>query len=386
MKVMTSMYTIKKGGSYDRFIMLVEAFLEREWEVHCLSLTPIPIKHSLFHNKKMYFPFRKGDGLIAKIMVLCCFPFWAVWVGWRHRIDLIVAFGSLYAFIQSLAKWWLKKPMVTLIRGRSSFGLETQNSSKLVLYLYNIIENVGLHFSDRIITNNMSMKDEIFKKFRKKKKVDVQVLFNDIPLINKGERIDILNIRKKYNIPDDAKVLVTAGIIHRGKNIEVLIKCLTQIEMNNIYILVVGDSSTESGSHYKKILKELVNKLQIQQQVIFTGWIDKKELWSIFQASDLFVLPSINEGMPNALLEALGVGLPCIGSKIPGIVDILQYDELLFDPKDEGALAHKIQYILNHYENFQKIKLLCEEREKEFIFDWKERVFQILTVGIEPRI
>ena len=50
MKVMTAMYTIRRGGAYDRFIMMLEAFLERNCEMHCLSLTPIQIKHSLFHN------------------------------------------------------------------------------------------------------------------------------------------------------------------------------------------------------------------------------------------------------------------------------------------------------------------------------------------------
>ena len=48
MKIMTAMYTMRRGGAYDRFIMMLEAFLERNCEMHCLSLTPIQINHSSF--------------------------------------------------------------------------------------------------------------------------------------------------------------------------------------------------------------------------------------------------------------------------------------------------------------------------------------------------
>jgi len=158
------MYTLKRGGSYDRFKMMIEAFLERGWEVHCLSLTPIRIEHSFFHNHVMYFPFKTGDGFIAKLLVLSMFPIWSVWVGWRNRIDLIIAFGSLYAFIQGLSKWCLKRPMVTLIRGSLTFGSKMQDSSKYFLYLNKLIDNLGLHFSDRIITNNEAARVEILKR------------------------------------------------------------------------------------------------------------------------------------------------------------------------------------------------------------------------------
>ena len=80
-----------------------------------------------------------------------------------------------------------------------------------------------------------------------------------------------------------------------------------------------GDGSTEADLRYKDFLQELAKKLEVDKKVIFTGWLEKEELWKIYLASDLFVLPSLSEGMPNALLEALGVGLPCLGSRIPGL-------------------------------------------------------------------
>jgi glycosyltransferase involved in cell wall biosynthesis len=90
-------------------------------------------------------------------------------------------------------------------------------------------------------------------------------------------------------------------------------------------------------------------------------------------------MPSTSEGMPNAMLEALGVDLPCIGSNIAGINDILQYKELMFDPLDEKAIAEKIQGFFSDRQFFDKVKRLCQERKDVFVFDWEERVFETIT-------
>jgi glycosyltransferase involved in cell wall biosynthesis len=379
MKILTVMYTLKRGGSYDRFKMLIEAFLGRECEVHCLSLTPIEIEHPLFHNHVMHLPFKKVGGLIGKLVVLSMFPIWSVWVGWRNRIDLIIAFGSLYAFVQGLTKRFLKRPLVTLIRGDSRFGLRMQNSSKYTLYLNKGIENMGLNSSDLIITNNTALREEILKSLRKGKHIDVKVLLNNIPSIPSPHLQDIPRTRAKYEIPEDAKILVTAGVLNQGKNIEVLINSLPRIEMKNLHLLVVGDGSTEADFQYRDFLKARAKILEVDKRVIFTGWLEKEDLGKIYLASDLFILPSLSEGMPNALLEALGVGLACMGSNIPGIKDILHYEDLMFDPEDEKGLVEKIHRFFSDEQHSNHIIELCRARKKEFLFDWKEKVFQMAT-------
>jgi glycosyltransferase involved in cell wall biosynthesis len=378
MKIMTAIYTIRRGGAYDRFLMMLETFLERDCEIHCLSLTPIQVKHSLFQNHVMYFPFKTTDGLIARLLVLFAFPLWCVWIARRNRIDLLIAFGSLYAFIESFAKWFLKRPMVTFIRGNSSFGLQMRNSFRYAVYLNRAIENIGLHFSDRVITNNTAVHEEILKGLGRRN-IDVQVLYNNIPPMYIHEPEDISKTREKYGITGDAKILVTAGILNRGKNIEVLIKCLPRINVEHLFLIVAGDGSTEDDFCYKYSLQRLAKQLDVDKQAIFTGWLEKDDLWKIYLASDLFVLPSLSEGMPNAMLEALGLNLPCFGSRIPGVIDILQYDELTFDPRDEKAVVDKIHQLFADRRFFNKVKTLCQERRSAFVFDWKERVFEMIT-------
>lgn len=271
--------------------------------------------------------------------------------------------------------------MATFIRGNYSFGLRMQNSSQGLLLLNKIIERYGLLSSDTIITNNSTVRHDILERLGKGRNIDVQVVYNNIPPMTIREKQDTLQTRDKYGIPRNAKVMVTAGILNQGKNIEAIIRCLPKIEGKNIYSLVVGGGSTEADFYYRDSLRRLAKEMGVGERVIFTGWVEKEELWKIYRASDLFVLPSLSEGMPNAMLEALGTGLPCMGSDVPGIRDILHDRELLFDPRDETALTVRVKRFFRESPFFDKVKSLCQEKKKMFEFDWKDRIFRLATKG-----
>jgi glycosyltransferase involved in cell wall biosynthesis len=377
------MYTMRRGGAYDRFRMMLDALLERGCKVHCLSLTPIPINDLGYQNHIAVLPsFLKGPS-IAKILVFILFPFYALRIGRRERIDRFVAFGPLYAFLQAIAKWILKKPMITFIRLDLSFNSKKSSFATYARCLDEVIESIGLISSDRILTTNTETQERIKQLVNKRKATRVEVLFNNIPpqLNFMGEKRSI--VCKQFQIPKEASIIVTAGVITPRKNFDFILRCVSQIERNDLYLLVVGDNSFQRDIRYKDYLTNLTKTLGLNKRVIFTGWVKQEELWKIFHGTDLFVLPSKIEGMPNVMLEALGCGLPCLGSNIPGIRDILQYDELLFDPIDQKALADKIRKLFSDSKALDEIERLCRERKEAFLFDWKEKVFQAVTQGFQ---
>jgi glycosyltransferase involved in cell wall biosynthesis len=83
--------------------------------------------------------------------------------------------------------------------------------------------------------------------------------------------------------------------------------------------------------------------------------------------------------MPNAILEALGLGVPCIGSRISGVIDVLRHEELLFDLLDEETLAKKLGRFLSDAQYSNDLIGLCRERKEAFVFDWKEKMFLLAT-------
>jgi len=376
---MTAMYTLRRGGAYDRFIMMIEAFLERNCETHCLSLTSIPIRNPLFNNHVVHLPFHLNNPIINKLFVLFMFPFYLILIGKREKIDLFIAFNSFYAFLQAVPKRILRKPMVTLIRGDFAFGLKIQNSFKYLLWLNKVIEYFGLIASDKIIAVNEAIRENITGVIRNRRNIDVEVLTNNILVLDHSTSVEPMTIRNRYGIAKDAKVLVTAGVLNRGKNIEMLLRAVSKIQIENSFLFIIGEGSTKTDTRYVEYLKEITKKLGLEKRAIFTSWLQKEELCKIYLASDLFVLPSRNEGMPNVMLEAVGLDLPCFGSKVPGIASILKYDELMFDPLDEETLVDKVSRFFSDPQYSNYIINLCRGRKKAFLFDWKEKVFQMVT-------
>jgi glycosyltransferase involved in cell wall biosynthesis len=379
MKIMTSMYTLRKGGAYDRFLMMVEALLEHRCEIHCLSLTPIPMNHPSYYNHVVAVPLGEKRGLLAKSIVLLMFPWFSLLIGWRERADLFVSFGPLYAFLNAFPKWVLRKPMVTLIRLEISLGFKRKDLLDPILLLNKGIEHIGLIFSDRIITTNKAIRKEVIRVIGRWKQIEVEVLSNNIPEIKRSTPEDILQTRKRLGIPEEAKTLVTAGVLTPRKNIEILLKTLSKLGREDLFLLIIGDSTQKGGVYYRNYIETLIKKLNLSKRVMITGWVGKEELWRLLCAADLFVLASLKEGMPNAILEALGADLPCLGSNIPGVNDILQYEELLFSPSDEEMITRRIGQTFSDNLVFDKITKLCQERKKVFVFDWKEKAFEMIA-------
>jgi glycosyltransferase involved in cell wall biosynthesis len=380
MKVLTMHYTVKRGGAYDRFKMMLEALLEGGCEVHCLSLTPIRIGNSHYHNHLLFHPSKRRDGLATKSWVLFAFPLYSFLVGWRKRIDLFVAFGSLYAFIQAIPKLLLRRPAVTFIRGNFAYGLSSQKSSILFSWLYPLIEKIGVLASDRIIVNNLALKEEMFRIASHRRSVGIDVLFNNIPPIPQMTPLEISQKRRQLDIPQEAKVLITAGVLNRGKNIEVVLQSLPKTDVKDLFLLIAGESFTKEDLKYKNYLQELSRALGLdEKKILFTGWLEKPKLWQLLYCSNLFILASKNEGMPNILLEALGCDLPCFGSNVAGIRDILRDDLLMFNPFDSETLARKVQSFFHEPTFYTKVAKLCVDRKQEFVFDWKQKAFEMIA-------
>jgi glycosyltransferase involved in cell wall biosynthesis len=379
MKIMTAMYTLKKGGAYGRFIMMLEAFLERGCHVHCLSLTPIPIDHPLYSNHVVPFPFRIRNGFLARGIVLLVFPFYLLFMGWREKIELIVAFGPLYAFLQALSKRVLRRPMVTLIRSDLSSSPGRRIPNKGLKALSKIIGYVGIRASDRIIANNSATQQEMILILKRQENVEVHLLFNNVPSIPPVSEGDLLQTRTCFGIPKEGKLVATAGVLTPGKNFEVLLRCLRNVGVPGLSLAIIGDGSSEADIHYVDGLRKLARRLDLEKKVIFTGWVEKGKLWRLLRAADLFILPSLKEGMPNVLLEALGCDVPCLGSNIPGIRDILCHETLMFDPHDDEGLTEKLKLFFSDEAYRKGIMHLCYEQMEKFCFDWKERVFSEVT-------
>lgn len=137
------------------------------------------------------------------------------------------------------------------------------------------------------------------------------------------------------------------GIIARLADVkghEVLIEAMTRVirKKPQTKLLIVGEGKEEEN------LKHLVNKLRLNDSVYFYAVVNKTaEFMEIF---DVFVMPSLDEGLGLSVLEAQASGLPVVASSVGGLKTIIEHGKtgLLVPPGDSEALADAIEDLLNH--------------------------------------
>lgn len=122
--------------------------------------------------------------------------------------------------------------------------------------------------------------------------------------------------RVEFGFETDDFVFMSTGQISTRKNHEVIIRALAQISNPKIKYLIVGFGELEEQ------LKLLAKELDVEERVIFAGY--RSDVKELLHSVDAFVFPSLQEGLPVALMEAMSVGLPVVCSKIRGNVDLIE--------------------------------------------------------------
>lgn len=160
--------------------------------------------------------------------------------------------------------------------------------------------------------------------------------------------VDRVTKREELGIPQDAIVFITVGELIPRKNQEFLIRVFSNANLTNAHLLICG-----SGKE-KEHLERQIQQLKIADKIHLLGFC--QDVYVLLKCSDVFVFPSIQEGLPVALMEAMAAGLPCIASRIRGNVDLLKKSRYLFEPTDENKLCQ----LLNDAANGIHIEQECE--------------------------
>jgi len=161
--------------------------------------------------------------------------------------------------------------------------------------------------------------------------------------VNLGNDDAIQGPRNSYDRLRRIEIVTVGSLEQRYKGVDVLIravaKCITT--GRDIRLTIVGEG------RYRASLEELAAELGIDDSVRLTGQLTSVHaVRSVLDDSDLFVLASRTEGLPRAMIEAMARGLPCIGTRVGGIPELLEPNELVA-PNDVDALASKIAETLS---------------------------------------
>jgi glycogen synthase len=200
----------------------------------------------------------------------------------------------------------------------------------------------------------------------------------DIDMIPAGADLDAVTPPTHPTLEGPLRLLFVGRLVNQ-KGLDVLFKALATMKDHTDWTLTIAGEGP-----LKDELALASHKLGLSDRVVFRGWLERDHLPAVYEQADVFVLPSRDEGMPNAMLEAMAAGLPVIGSKVAGLDEVVINDEtgLLVPVEDADGLAHALRTVIEDRDYTFKLGQAARERVVRQ-FSWTHAADSYLTLLCE---
>jgi glycosyltransferase involved in cell wall biosynthesis len=195
------------------------------------------------------------------------------------------------------------------------------------------------------------------------------------------------DIRSDLNIPSQSRVVGTVARLEPVKGVDYFLESMREVldRMPDVHFLIVGDGSQ------RKALQDRARELGIENNITFTGIRD--DVPSLMSIMDLFVLPSLNEGMGRVLVEAGLMAKPAVATKVSGIPELVKHQEtgILVEPRSSKELASGIIELLSkpqqaHYLGQNAKSRMAENFSAQSMVDKIEALYKDLLLSKQGRV
>jgi teichuronic acid biosynthesis glycosyltransferase TuaC len=232
--------------------------------------------------------------------------------------------------------------------------------------LSRMVTQQAIRSVDALITVSAALKERTLALETPKR--EIRVIPNGVDLQQFAPQDKSL-ARSELGLPQHKRIIVYASRLVKEKGVSFLLAAFkTVLERESDCLLVlVGDG------HYRQTLVREAAEAGLQDDVVFAGYRPHAEVVQWMNAGDLVVLPSLTEGAPLPVYEALACGKPLIASRVGGIPEVITSDDygLLMPPADSEALAEALLYGLHKEWNPRQI------REHSTRYSWANIASQV---------
>lgn len=196
----------------------------------------------------------------------------------------------------------------------------------------------------------------------------VSVVHNGVDLADyrraPGERAAL---RERLGLPRDAVVIGFSGYLTPRKGVDVLIRAAAQITSTRpqLHFAIAGRVPIDAASNHRAEYEALARELGIADRVHFLGFVE--DVPRFVAGVDALALPSFQEPFGRAIIEAMALGTPVVGSDVGGIPEIIQHEEsgLLAPPGDADALARALARLADDPELRERLGKAAERTVRE---------------------
>jgi len=310
-----------------------------DWLPKCFS------QHAHFYLlPKLPFP------PLRYLMMFTLGPALALWLCLRKGVRILVAQSPYEGFAAAVTKkaaGWLGTKVALIVESHGDFE-ESMFLERRVLAqgLYRALmgrtAGWALRQADILRAVSNSTKRQLETKTPQGKPIFQFTTWTDV---------DVFLESSEQEIEPKEDTLLYAGVLIPRKGLHFLLQAFNQVASSvpSARLLLVGRGQNPSYAHE---LKSMVNRLGVEEKVEFIDEVPQRELARLMQACRAFVLPTLSEGLPRVILEAMACGKPVIGSKVSGIPEVIEEGRtgFLIPPGDVEALAERLLWLLTHPE------------------------------------
>lgn len=256
----------------------------------------------------------------------------------ENKIELIHCHTPVGGVVGRILGKWNKVSKIIY----TAHGFHFFNGAPFINWLiYYPIEKILSKFTDILITINQEDYKRA-KTFYAKKVEYIPGVGIDVEKI-RNIKIDREKKRKELGLTNENIVLLSVGELNKNKNHIVPIKALAKLNNKNIYYLIAGQGPLES------FLRSEIEKLKLENQVKLLGF--RNDIYELDKIVDIFIFPSLREGLSVALMESICCNIPVICSNIRGNNDLIENGKNGFLAKnEENEYVEKLNFILNNKE------------------------------------
>ncbi|HEY3488443.1 MAG TPA: glycosyltransferase [Gammaproteobacteria bacterium] len=227
-------------------------------------------------------------------------------------------------------------------------------------------------FADCILVNAEAIRQWLIASGYQEEKIEV--IRNGLDLARFSRIGDGKALRQEFGLPQNAPLVVVLARLVPSKGIEVFLEAAAEVSrrcpearfliVGDLYVSVRGQREAEPEMEYSGRLKQQAERLGLGGRIIFTGY--RSDIPELLSQASVSVLPSLSgEGLPNAVMESMAVGVPVVATRVGGIPEIVGENGvagLLVPPRDPGALTEAICAILENKELAQRLGAEAKRR------------------------
>ena len=280
------------------------------------------------------------EGLLGRVITtvsLLRYNFQLAQIIRQQKINLIYC-NSLRAYLLvGLAAKLTRRPVHLFIKG------ELGNP---------FLDRLALRGATRIAFKGSANKTEKYPRLIRSidEKIDIVPSGVELELIDAAKGKDHSKIRDEIQTHPGRISIAYIGLIYPAKGVHYLIEALARVVQRNkgFQLYLIGDYRTDSRESYGRRLETMIDSSGLKEHVVFLGW--RSDALEVVSLMDIVVHPSLSEGFPNVVLEAMALGKPVVATKVGalGADDVIadEKEAFLVRPHDSKVIANRISLLI----------------------------------------